>query len=399
MPFARFMPGLTDGHGGECPDCRQWAKDIESLRAFGANLALPGALRSRLEQMPAGRGMQDLGPVGGTLPQIPLPSDLMAKLYRIPSESRLMRARGTGPCEIGRDDRGERFLRCPPDPWPGQLPLAGRPPRSQHGFPHRWDAPEGGGQPRDADAPRCGRASSTAASKQIGPWKNSWDTSVNLGGLHPRASGSESRSGEPAAAPLNARKGEPPMEAARPIEANVVEEESPTQAQAQPNPLSAHLEEAIRGGLSLPSSRDRECLQQPLCAGHPVLHGDRLPPGPGKRRRERAPRPGIRHRLRMDFQRARRLQAGSAHQLRVRPRPRAGGPPKAPEVRPGAACSRASCSSPSASSRASSSTSASTSPGRSITGRWRSWPSVPGSWSRGSGSAASGREAVEENLP
>ena len=87
------MPGLTDGHGGECPDCRQWAKDIESLRGLGVNLPLPGELRYRLGQMPAGQGQQNPGPALGRLPQVPLPSNLMAKLYRIPTELKLVRAR------------------------------------------------------------------------------------------------------------------------------------------------------------------------------------------------------------------------------------------------------------------------------------------------------------------
>ena len=88
-----FMPGLADGHGGECPVCRQWAQDVKSLRAFGANLPLPGELRSRLEQMPASRGQQDPGSALGRLPQVPVPSNLVAKLYRIPTESKLVRAR------------------------------------------------------------------------------------------------------------------------------------------------------------------------------------------------------------------------------------------------------------------------------------------------------------------
>jgi hypothetical protein len=96
-----FLPGQTDGHGGECPDCRQWSQDIERLRACGANLPLPGELRSRLEQMPAGHGQQNSGPVLGRLPQVPLPAALMATLYRIPAETQSRRAPNPGFARTG----------------------------------------------------------------------------------------------------------------------------------------------------------------------------------------------------------------------------------------------------------------------------------------------------------
>lgn len=96
-----FRPGLADGHGGECPDCRQWAKDIERLLACGANLPLPGELRSRLERMPTGRGAQHRQPVLGRLPQVPLPASLTAALYRIPAESRAKRTPSPGFARTG----------------------------------------------------------------------------------------------------------------------------------------------------------------------------------------------------------------------------------------------------------------------------------------------------------
>jgi hypothetical protein len=83
-----FMPGLTDGHASQCPDCRRWAKDIEDLRGFGANLPIPGELRCRLEQRSDRQGQQNRAPALGRLPQVPLPAGLMASLYRIPAESR-----------------------------------------------------------------------------------------------------------------------------------------------------------------------------------------------------------------------------------------------------------------------------------------------------------------------
>ncbi len=95
------MPGLTDGHGGECPDCLQWVQDIERLRACGANLPLPGEIRSRLEQLPAGQGQQDPGPALGRLPQVPLPAGLMAALYRVPTESPSRRATNPGLARTG----------------------------------------------------------------------------------------------------------------------------------------------------------------------------------------------------------------------------------------------------------------------------------------------------------
>lgn len=96
-----FMPGMTNGHGGKCPDCRQWTQDIERLRACGANLPLPGKLRSRLARMPAGQGRQNQGPTLGRLPQVPLPAGLRASLYRIPAESRSRPAPNPGFARTG----------------------------------------------------------------------------------------------------------------------------------------------------------------------------------------------------------------------------------------------------------------------------------------------------------
>jgi hypothetical protein len=96
-----FMPGLTDGHGGECPVCRRWAQDVKSLRTFGANLPLPGELRSRLEQMHSGQRQESPGPALGRLPQVPLPAGLMATLYRIPADSQSRRAPNPGFARTG----------------------------------------------------------------------------------------------------------------------------------------------------------------------------------------------------------------------------------------------------------------------------------------------------------
>ncbi len=96
-----FMPGLTEGHGGKCPDCRQWAQDIERLRTCGANLPLPRELRSRLERMPAGQGQRNPEPALGRLPQVPLPAGLRASLYRIPAESRSRPAPNPGFARTG----------------------------------------------------------------------------------------------------------------------------------------------------------------------------------------------------------------------------------------------------------------------------------------------------------
>jgi hypothetical protein len=96
-----FMPGQTGEHGGECLECRQWAEDIERLRGLGANLPLPGALRSRLKAVPANLGQKDPWPVAGMLPQVPLPAGLMATLYRIPAESHVRRAPHLGLARTG----------------------------------------------------------------------------------------------------------------------------------------------------------------------------------------------------------------------------------------------------------------------------------------------------------
>jgi hypothetical protein len=95
------MPGLTDGHGGECPDCRRWAQDIERLRACGADLPLPGEIRSRLDRIPTGWGAHNSEPALGRLPQVPLPAALMATLYRIPAESQSRHAPNPGFARTG----------------------------------------------------------------------------------------------------------------------------------------------------------------------------------------------------------------------------------------------------------------------------------------------------------
>jgi hypothetical protein len=96
-----LLPGLTDGHGGECPDCRRWARDIQSLRGLGVNLPLPGKLQSRLELIPTGLGAKHPQPAIGKLPQVPLPASLMAALYRIPAESKAKRTPSPGLTRTG----------------------------------------------------------------------------------------------------------------------------------------------------------------------------------------------------------------------------------------------------------------------------------------------------------
>lgn len=88
-----FEAGRRQDHAAACEGCRAWASEVESLRGFGANVPLPSGRQIRLKAI-AGPGAEAVVPVlAGPLPQVPLPSDLMAKLYRIPSESRLASAR------------------------------------------------------------------------------------------------------------------------------------------------------------------------------------------------------------------------------------------------------------------------------------------------------------------
>lgn len=96
-----FVQGRRSPHVGQCSECRRWSEDIESLRGLGANLPLAGALRSRLEEIPAGPGLREPGPAAEMLPQVPLPARLMATLYRIPAESRVKRGAHLGLARTG----------------------------------------------------------------------------------------------------------------------------------------------------------------------------------------------------------------------------------------------------------------------------------------------------------
>ena len=96
-----YPEGDSEGHSDRCAPCQEWARDVASLRAAGTDLPLPAALRAR------SLALNDRGVPSGArlspalLPQVPLPPDLMARLYRIPVESRLAGIRNHPPAGSG----------------------------------------------------------------------------------------------------------------------------------------------------------------------------------------------------------------------------------------------------------------------------------------------------------
>lgn len=93
LSFQReFEPGQPEGHEASCDSCRAWAREVVALRGLGVDLTLPSALRGRL----GAHAWQDEESGSPTphepLPQITVPSDVLARLKRIPSESRLAQA-------------------------------------------------------------------------------------------------------------------------------------------------------------------------------------------------------------------------------------------------------------------------------------------------------------------
>jgi len=86
-----FEPGRPEGHTAACGACRIWVREVKALRTLRADVPLPLSLRGRLKvlcRQEAGAGAGALL-IAGPLPQVPLPSALMAELYRIPSATRL----------------------------------------------------------------------------------------------------------------------------------------------------------------------------------------------------------------------------------------------------------------------------------------------------------------------
>jgi hypothetical protein len=85
------------GHEGTCPACREWAEAVRSFRVAGADAPLPEGLRARvLETERQNHGSRAVEAFASHQ-QIPLPPELRAKLYRIPSDARLAAARRRPP--------------------------------------------------------------------------------------------------------------------------------------------------------------------------------------------------------------------------------------------------------------------------------------------------------------
>jgi hypothetical protein len=86
------VPSQAMGHEEACPACREWAAVVRSFRAAGSEAPLPDSLRGRLlgteREHVGSREAEAFVP----LQQIPLPPELRAKLYRIPSDARLAAA-------------------------------------------------------------------------------------------------------------------------------------------------------------------------------------------------------------------------------------------------------------------------------------------------------------------
>lgn len=88
-----FAPGTKDAHARICSECRLWAESVAALSGCGANFPLPGSLHARLMAVPLKRGEGAQNSPGGpsgrphldSLPQIPMPAYLAARLRRIPA--------------------------------------------------------------------------------------------------------------------------------------------------------------------------------------------------------------------------------------------------------------------------------------------------------------------------
>ncbi len=89
-----FEPARRTDHESACAPCREWALTVRSFGSAGCALPLPEGLRLRLASV----GERDVeGAAVAPLPQVSLPSELRAKLYRIPSDARLATARRRAP--------------------------------------------------------------------------------------------------------------------------------------------------------------------------------------------------------------------------------------------------------------------------------------------------------------
>jgi len=88
-----FEPGQQEGHAAICPSCKAWAREVQRLWDFGADLPLPPSQRLRLMAISDHEAEAITSPTLGPLPQAPVPADLMARLYRIPSQSRFAEQR------------------------------------------------------------------------------------------------------------------------------------------------------------------------------------------------------------------------------------------------------------------------------------------------------------------
>lgn len=89
-----FEPARPTGHESACVHCREWAVTVRSFGSAGCALPLPEGLRLRLTSV-GERGAGEAAAV--PLPQLSLPPELRAKLYRIPSDARLAKARRHAP--------------------------------------------------------------------------------------------------------------------------------------------------------------------------------------------------------------------------------------------------------------------------------------------------------------
>ena len=96
-----YPGGDSGGHADRCALCLEWAREVASLRTAGTDLPLPAALRARI-LAPKNSRVSSPAPISlDPLPQVPLPPELMARLYRIPVESRLAGVRKHPPAGSG----------------------------------------------------------------------------------------------------------------------------------------------------------------------------------------------------------------------------------------------------------------------------------------------------------
>jgi hypothetical protein len=96
-PVSGQVSSQAPGHEEACPACREWAKSVRSFRAAGSDVPLPDSVRVRLLATEREHVGSQAVEALGSLQQIPLPPELRAKLYRIPSDARLAAARQRPP--------------------------------------------------------------------------------------------------------------------------------------------------------------------------------------------------------------------------------------------------------------------------------------------------------------